>query len=133
LFEVLILAAPQDDNLGTVLHDFRVKKLALPGIHSRNDVLPWPYDQKPRPSPTSSGDYYALRRALRTRYAARWLLAVHNMDMTLYAKLLYELSFEISLGFLHAEMVSLVSEADNSEVRILSQRVVNVLNRSRSE
>jgi hypothetical protein len=130
LFEILILAVSQDDNLGTALHDFRVKRLPLPGIPSRDDLLPWPYDRKPRPSPTSSGDYYALRRALRTRYAARWLLAVHNMDIPLYAKLLYELSFEISLDFSHGEIVSLASGTDNSEVRTLSQKVVGVLNHS---
>lgn len=44
----------------------------------------------------NGGDYVAARRALLNRYAARWLLALHNLDVSLYAALLYDISEEIS-------------------------------------
>jgi hypothetical protein len=86
--------------LATILRDYLEKKAALPGVRSGHDFHPWPLVEKSRPIPTSSmnnsGDYVASRRALLNRYASRWLLALHDLDVFRYADLLYELSAEIA-------------------------------------
>jgi hypothetical protein len=94
------LILSKDNNLATILRDYLEKKAALPGVRSGHDLHPWPLVEQPRPIPTSSmnngGDYVASRRALLNRYASRWLLALHDLDVFRYADLLYELSAEIA-------------------------------------
>jgi hypothetical protein len=86
--------------LATILRDYLAKQQVLPGVRSSNEALPWPSTQTSRPVPSSSmnngGDYVAARRDLLNRYAARWLFALHNLDVALYGALLYDLSTEIS-------------------------------------
>jgi len=48
----------------------------------------------------NAGDYVATRRALLNRYAIRWLLALHDLDVDRYTDLLYDLSAEIAGEFM---------------------------------
>ena len=62
-----------------------------------------------RPTPLSSvnngGDYLAARRALLSRYAMPWLLALHDQDTTAYAALIYETVVEIEVEFFKADIL----------------------------
>jgi hypothetical protein len=86
--------------LATILRDYLAKQQVLPGVRSNNETPSWPSTPTSRPIPTSSmnngGDYVAARRDLLNRYAARWLFALHNLNVSLYGALLYDLSTEIS-------------------------------------
>jgi hypothetical protein len=93
------------------------KQLDLPGVRSGTELLPWPFSQGNRPTPTSGGDYVATRRALLTRYAARWLLAVHNLDITSYAKLLYELCTDMS-GDIPSDGTAFLAPSQMTEVSL---------------
>ena len=61
---------------------------------------PWPYTQDSRPSPSGSanngGDYIATRRGMLSRYACRWLRALHDQSPPQYAILLFDLAREIA-------------------------------------
>lgn len=60
----------------------------------------WPAPRDARRAQTSSasngGDYVAARRSLLSRYAARWLLALHDQDVVMYARLLFEIIRDIA-------------------------------------
>lgn len=88
----------QDDDLATMLRDYVARGLSLPGVRSGVDVQPWPTPTYARPSAASSanngGDYVAGRRALSSRYAARWLLALHDQDVDAYAVMVFDLLVE---------------------------------------
>lgn len=72
----------------------------LPGVRSASDPLPWPAVLNGRPAPSSSanngGDYVASRRALLSRYATPWLLALHNQDADKYCTLLYDICVDLT-------------------------------------
>ncbi len=61
-------------------------------------MQPWPTPTYVRPTAASSanngGDYVAGRRALSSRYAARWLLALHDLDVDAYAVMVFDLLVE---------------------------------------
>lgn len=61
-------------------------------------MQPWPSSTHSRPSAASSanngGDYVAGRRALLSRYAARWLLALHDLDFEAYGVMVFDLLVE---------------------------------------
>ncbi|KAI0670290.1 hypothetical protein C8Q78DRAFT_114403 [Trametes maxima] len=88
----------EDDDLATMLRDYVAKGLSLPGVRSGVDIQPWPSTTQPRPTAASSanngGDYIAGRRALSSRYAARWLLALHDQDVDEYATVVFDLLVE---------------------------------------
>jgi hypothetical protein len=77
--------------------------MPLPGVRSGHDPVSWPSAQISRPTPLSSvnngGDYVAARRALLSRYAIPWLLALHDQDTTTYAALIFETVVEIENDF----------------------------------
>ena len=81
-----------------MLRDYVAKGLSLPGVRSGVDIQPWPSSSQGRPTPATSanngGDYVAGRRALSLRYAARWLLALHDMDIDSYATMVFDLLVE---------------------------------------
>jgi hypothetical protein len=105
------------------------KQLELPGVRSGNELMPWPFSHSSsRPTPTSGGDYVATRRALLTRYAARWLLAVHNLDIVSYAKLLYELCTDISGDIPTEDTAFLVPQPDQMvEVSLALRNVCRII------
>lgn len=43
----------------------------------------------------NGGDYVASRRALLSQYVTRWLLALHDEDVNLYAKMVYEICADL--------------------------------------
>lgn len=60
----------------------------------------WPPVHHERPvhggSMQNGGDYLASRQALLHRYAKRWLLALHNQDVDLYAGSLFNACDELA-------------------------------------
>ena len=62
------------------------------------ELQPWPTQTQIRPAaagaPSNGGDYVATRRALLTGYAAPWMLALHDQDITSYATTVYDLLAE---------------------------------------
>ena len=81
-----------------MLRDYVAKGLSLPGVRSGVEVQPWPSTTQGRSAPASSvnngGDYVAGRRSLCLRYAARWLLALHDQDIDRYATMVFDLLVE---------------------------------------
>ncbi|KAI8998560.1 hypothetical protein BD414DRAFT_519687 [Trametes punicea] len=98
----------EDDDLATMLRDYVARGLSLPGVRSGTDMQPWPSAISLRPTAAASanngGDYVAGRRALSNRYAARWLLALHDQGVDEYAGMLFDLLVE------HAEGMSIADE-----------------------
>ncbi|KAG0707722.1 hypothetical protein DFH29DRAFT_594927 [Suillus ampliporus] len=90
----------EDDSLAKILRDFIPKGIDLPGIRSASDAPVWPTAHDARRAQNSSvnngGDYVAARRSLLSRYAARWLLALHDQDVVTYARLLSEIIQDIA-------------------------------------
>lgn len=81
-----------------MLRDYVARGLSLPGVRSGVDIPPWPSTSQTRPTPASSanngGDYVAGRRSLSMRYAARWLLALHDQDIDGYATMVFDILVE---------------------------------------
>ena len=114
----------KDDSLAAILKDFLPKQVMPPGVPSENEALPWPFVQSPRSAPASGGDYLISRRALLGHYASRWLLAIHDMDLASYGRLLYELSFDIALDAINEEVsFSTPQSTDDADVRHPSNEV----------
>ncbi|KAG2034905.1 hypothetical protein BDR03DRAFT_900655 [Suillus americanus] len=84
----------EDDSLAKILRDFIPQAIDLPGVRSGSDASVWPTTYDARRAPSSSvnngGDYIAARRSLLSRYAARWLLALHDQDFVAYVQLLFD-------------------------------------------
>jgi hypothetical protein len=78
--------------LAEILRDFIPQGINLPGVRSGSDAPVWPTTYDARRAPSSSvnngGDYVAARHSLLSRYAARWLLALHDQDFVAYVQLL---------------------------------------------
>lgn len=53
----------------------------------------------------NGGDYLAARRALISRYAIPWLLALHDRGPTAYAALIYETVMEIEDDFSKSDIL----------------------------
>lgn len=87
----------QDSNLAVILRDYVARGRILPGVRS-GEPHAWPFQVQFRPSTTpvasNGGDYVASRRALLTRYAAPWMLALHDLDIVAYGQMLYDLLCE---------------------------------------
>ncbi|KAF8077923.1 hypothetical protein FPV67DRAFT_1403007 [Lyophyllum atratum] len=92
----------EDDHLAIILRDYLAKQKNLPGVRSAQEPAVWPSSHRTRPTPSSSvnngGDYLATRRALLSRYTKPWLLALHDLDTTSYAALIYEACLEADLA-----------------------------------
>ncbi|KAI0831397.1 hypothetical protein BC628DRAFT_1312212 [Trametes gibbosa] len=95
---VLMWILSEDDDLAMMLRDYVARGLNLPGVRSGVDLQPWPSASQSRPTAASSanngGDYVAGRRALSNRYAARWLLALHDQSIDEYATVVFDLLVE---------------------------------------
>ncbi|KAI6099878.1 hypothetical protein EDD16DRAFT_1889071 [Pisolithus croceorrhizus] len=90
----------EDDSLATILRDYVSEGRRLPGVRAPTDPVPWPYTQNSRRIPTSSvnngGDYIASRRSLLHTYTAKWLLALHNQDISVYPAIVFDATHEIA-------------------------------------
>jgi hypothetical protein len=95
-----IYHAIQDTNLAAILRDYLAQGRQLPGVRTGLESIPWPSANNTRPAPASTvnngGDYVASRRALLNQYAARWLLALHDQDIGVYANVLYEICTDLA-------------------------------------
>lgn len=89
--------------MAIILRDYVARGRNLPGVRS-GEPQAWPIESQSRPHATpaasNGGDYVAGRRALLQRYAAPWMLALHDLDIDAYGKLVFELACE------HAEEAS---------------------------
>lgn len=83
--------------MAVILRDYVARGRILPGVRS-GEPHAWPFQVQFRPSTTpvasNGGDYVASRRALLTRYAAPWMLALHDLDIAAYGQMLYGLLCE---------------------------------------
>lgn len=85
----------QDANLAAILRDYLAQGRQLPGVRTGLESIPWPSASNTRSVSASAvnngGDYVASRRALLNQYGARWLLALHDEDVNVYANMIYEI------------------------------------------
>jgi hypothetical protein len=86
----------KDKDLASILRDYLAKQRMLPGVRSAADPLPWPPVPHGRSASSSSGDYIASRKALCSRYAIPWLLALHHLNAENYCTLLYDICVELT-------------------------------------
>ncbi|KIJ69367.1 hypothetical protein HYDPIDRAFT_36436 [Hydnomerulius pinastri MD-312] len=106
----------EDDNLATILRDFISRGRSLPGIRSLSEPAPWPSSRDSRRVvPTSSvnngGDYVAARRSLLQKYVARWLLALHNQDVSAYSRIIFDVTRDIATDYaFKASMLTILLE-----------------------
>lgn len=72
----------------------------LPGVRTSFESLPWPSTTSNRSTPANAanngGDYVASRRALLNQYVARWLLALHDQNIKIYANMLYDICTDLA-------------------------------------
>ena len=105
----------EDSNVALILREYVARNLNLPGVRS-GEAQSWPASSSARPTASvtasNGGDYIASRRLLLSRYAGPWMLALHDLDITAYATILYDLLCE------HAEEGGYVDpfRLDNSEI-----------------
>ncbi|KAI0703614.1 hypothetical protein BC835DRAFT_1483812 [Cytidiella melzeri] len=89
----------EDTSLAVILRDYVARGRNLPGVRS-GEPQAWPIEVQARPYTTpiasNGGEYVAGRRALLMRYAAPWMLALHDLDIEVYGKLLFQLACEHS-------------------------------------
>lgn len=83
----------QDVSLAAIFRDYLAQGRQLPGVRTGHEPLAWPSTNAARTAsasaPNNGGDYVASRRALLNQYVARWLLALHDEDVNVYAKMVY--------------------------------------------
>lgn len=117
-YAVLSWIFAEDDSLANILRDFIPQGINLPGMRSGSDAPMWPTTHDARRAPSSSvnngGDYVAARRSLLSRYATRWLLALHDQDFVAYARLLSDIIQDVAsrheLPFFNAHESSSTAE-----------------------
>ncbi|GBE81969.1 hypothetical protein SCP_0403450 [Sparassis crispa] len=118
----------EDNNLAVMLRDYVAEGRSLPGVRSGLDPQPWPSSSESRPTAANSvnngGDYVASRRALLHRYAARWLLALHNQDVDKYTTTIFDLLEEHAN---ESEPSDLILAADDFQKRRRLAATDNVL------
>ncbi|PCH38065.1 hypothetical protein WOLCODRAFT_136025 [Wolfiporia cocos MD-104 SS10] len=85
----------EDRNLAAMLRDYVAKGQSLPGVRSGTEIQSWPSQLQPRApvanSANNGGDYVSSRRVLLSRYASKWLLALHDMDIDNYAAVIFDI------------------------------------------
>lgn len=104
------------------------------GVRGAHETLPWPFDPRTAPSSTNNlggGDYVDSRHALANKYAARWLLALHDQERTLYADMLYELCVDLAQSSLVADDVFLGPRSRELDlVRFFEKLLCTLANRA---
>ena len=119
--------------MATVLRDYVARGLSIPGVRSGVDIQPWPNSTQSRPTASSSanngGDYVAGRRALSSRYAARWLLALHDQDVDTYAVMVFDLLAELAQELPVADEFFLGRGRDPIEKRdaAITERILHLI------
>ena len=87
----------QDDVLIIILRE-RVasKHREFPGVPQSVENVSWPGIGSRQGTASNGNDYLLYRHALRSRYARRWLCALHALDIEKYARTLYEVCFVLA-------------------------------------
>lgn len=84
----------QDERLLVVAREYVAHRKPLPGVRSSDEAYPWPWTPHNRFGITgnskSGGGYVSSRRLLLNRYAVPWLRALHQMDHTAYAAMVFD-------------------------------------------
>ncbi|TFK42558.1 hypothetical protein BDQ12DRAFT_676416 [Crucibulum laeve] len=122
----------EDDSLAVVLREYVAERKALPGVKVETDSKSWPLPSSMRSASTISanngGDYLAGRRSLLSRYATRWLQAIHNHDSHLYTNLIYEVCVESAEQIEQDKlMASQCSILENNDKKSTSSKCDNIL------
>ncbi|THH16358.1 hypothetical protein EW146_g4274 [Bondarzewia mesenterica] len=103
----------ESDDIESVLRDFASNRSGLPGVRLGVDIQPWPISHL-RSTYTNSegngGEYVSYRRVLLNKYAARWMLALHDQDPTFYSQVLHELVTELT------EQTDVLDEVNDSDI-----------------
>ncbi|KAG6879985.1 hypothetical protein C0992_008578 [Termitomyces sp. T32_za158] len=114
----------EDDHLATILQNYSAQGKPLPGVRSPQDTLLWPSSDRSRPPQSSlnnsGGDYLATRRALLSRYAKPWLLALHDLDPVAYASFVYDVCLDIDFPPNPANSNRMDFVNEQSKVRVLA-------------
>ena len=114
-----VYAIPQDEVLIVILRErVATKQNDLPGVPQGIEATSWPRVGLPSGSASNGNDYVGYRRALRSRYACRWLCALHALDLEGYADMMYEICATLAL---EEEATSLRFDAtagDKAKVRL---------------
>ncbi|KAG6890676.1 hypothetical protein C0995_005048 [Termitomyces sp. Mi166 len=99
---ILSWVLAEDDHLATILRDYLAKGRPLPGVRTPQDSVLWPSSDRSRPLPSNlnnnGGDYLATRRALLSRYAKPWLLALHDLNPVAYASFVYDACLDVDFA-----------------------------------
>ncbi|KAI0322233.1 hypothetical protein OF83DRAFT_1279816 [Amylostereum chailletii] len=124
----------EDDSLAVILREHVALNRAVPGVRAVNEQQPWPHSASATVHPNSvnsGGDYVAQRRALLHKYAAVWLLALHDQDITFYALTIYDIISELAEEYTAEEKIDpadvAVSVADISLRSIVRINQANVI------
>ncbi|KAF9464728.1 hypothetical protein BDZ94DRAFT_1255766 [Collybia nuda] len=125
---ILFWILQEDSTLGIILHDYLAKQKTLPGVRNINESPLWPLAQISRPAPSSfvnnGGDYVATRRALLTRYVIPWLLALHDQDSHMYAKLIYDICLDMEGNALPNDVSDLHMDQNKNELSARCDKVL---------
>ncbi|KIP09568.1 hypothetical protein PHLGIDRAFT_67270 [Phlebiopsis gigantea 11061_1 CR5-6] len=94
---ILTWILSEDSNVAMILREYVARNRNLPGVRS-GEAQSWPPQPSARPTgsvtASNGGEYIATRRALLSRYAGPWMLALHDLDIMAYAAMLYDLLCE---------------------------------------
>ncbi|KAH8117558.1 hypothetical protein DFH11DRAFT_1504486 [Phellopilus nigrolimitatus] len=97
---VLAWVLSEDDNLVIILREYVAKNKNLPGVPLPADSRTWPNTMPTRSGSSGSvnngNDYVTCRKHLLTKYATRWLFALHCQNPELYISLLFETVTDIA-------------------------------------
>jgi hypothetical protein len=69
----------------------------------------------PANSTVGGGEYVACRRLLLSRFAAKWMLALHDLDEPLYAKSLFDQCVDIADEMNQQKVADLLTPESQSE------------------
>lgn len=83
-----------------MLHEFIAKQKDVPGVPSPADSRSWPNVLPSRSLSSGSinngNDYVTCRRILLSKYAARWLFALHCQNPDFYVSLLFDVITDLA-------------------------------------
>ncbi|KAI0928528.1 hypothetical protein AcW1_005746 [Taiwanofungus camphoratus] len=118
---VILWILSEDNNLAIILRDFVAKGRSLPGVRPSLEMQSWPPPPQSRPtiagSANNGGDYVASRRSLSSRYASRWMLSLHDLDIDGYATMSFQLLTELAEDGEMSDEYFLGKETDERQLK----------------
>lgn len=104
-----------------ILRERVAKRRDLPGVPHGSEDTSWPRAGLPSSSANNGKDYLDYRHALRSRYACRWLNALHARDFDGYARLLYDVCASLALEVDGVPETGIIAFDNTERVRALQQ------------